>query len=134
MAEKKEPEPFALDVLALVLTLVGLLLINNLAVSFGLAFALSYSLNRVFFTSLMRYSRWAVLLGVAVMIGGLWWQGQGVMDYNLEVKRIDYQIADLSAWDVCRSNSHTYACEIARLQESKAALALCQLSDGRECP
>jgi hypothetical protein len=134
MAEKKEPEPFALDVLALVLTLVGLLLINNLAVSFGLAFALSYSLNRVFFTSLMRYSRWAVLGGVAIMIGGLWWQGQGARDYNLELKRIDYQIADLSAWDVCRSNSHTYACEIARLQEEKLALALCQLSNGRECP
>jgi len=71
---------------------------------------------------------------VAIMIGGLWWQGQGARDYNLELKRIDYQIADLSAWDVCRSNSHTYACEIARLQEEKLALALCQLSNGRECP
>ncbi len=134
MPEKKPPEHWIMDVLALILTLTGLALINALTLSFGLAFALSYSLNRVFFTSLMRYSRWAVLAAVAVLIIALAWQGEHTRRLDLELTRTDWEIADLQQYYLCRANNHSVECQIATLNARKAGLRLCDVSRGEECP
>jgi hypothetical protein len=130
----KEPEHWTLDALALALTMLGFLAINNLNVSFGLAFALGYSLNRLFFTGLMRYSRWAVFVAVGALLALLFWQGARSRNYDVEQARIAYERQDALTYAQCRTSPHALDCTLARYDEQSEALTLCEISRGAECP